>query len=633
SEDKGRVNFILGQLYELEGNSGVAIEKYNKSIKYKIPFQMSFNAQLKSSILEGGPKIKKQLNKMLRDAKNAEYKDQIYYTLALIDLRENNEEKAMENLTNAAFYSTNNTRQKGMAYEKMGDLRYAKRDYIKAQKYYDSCAVSVEESYPNLKEIQRKAEKLSKLVEAVEIAQYEDSIQRIARMEPAEQESFLKSVIKKQQEEAAAKAKREAEKLRELAKNNNAFQQDMGGKGGGYWSNSNSITEGATQFQKIWGQRVNEDHWRRSQKSISAPTTLGEGGDNPEGENELAGSGSMNKKSEGPTVESLMEGLPKTEEEFTASNERLVKALYEAGVIYKEQLSEPELAKTHFQQVLDRKFESEFNLMSAFQLYKLYETTDPSLASIQKSFILNNYPNSDYANYLRDPDFFVKRKEREALAEQEYVTVLQRYNRKLYYPVIARAETVMDSEPENKFRSKYMLLLAMSKGQLTNNKEELIPILDRIITEYPGSEEATRATEMLDIIKNGYSKFEPAVFGNNTIYTYEEKVPQIVLVFLSEKDNIDLAKSKISDFTREFFPKSKAKISTNLFGGTQGVIMIGDFPTEREAKEYINTYKKTRKHLLDLQKAKTLIITPKNMKLLFETKELQQYETFYYEYY
>src|SRR5690606_35756845 len=179
----------------------------------------------------------------------------------------------------------------------------------------------------------------------------------------------------------------------------------------------------------------------------------------------------------------------------------------------------------------------------------------------------------------------------------------------------------------------YMLLLAMSQGQVTNNKEELIPILDRLITEYPGSEEATRATEMLDIIKNGYSKFEPAVFGNNTIYTYEEIVPQIVLVFLSEKDNIDLAKSKISDFTREFFAKSKAKISTYLFGGTQGVIMIGDFPTEREAKEYINTYKKTRKHLLDLQKAKTLIITPKNMKLLFETKELQQYETFYYEYY
>lgn len=630
SEDKGRVNFILGQLYEQEGNNGMAVEKYKKSRKYKIPYQMSFNAQLKASILEGGPKIKKQLNKLLKDAKNAEFKDQIYYTLALIELRENNEEKAMESLTNSAFYSTANKRQKGMAYEKMGDLRYAKRDYIKAQKYYDSCGVSVDDTYPNIKDIRRKAEKLSKLVVAVETAHYEDSIQRIAKMEPEEQERFLKSVIKKQEEEAQAKAQRESEKLRELAKNNSAFQQDMGGKGGGYWSNSNSISEGASEFQKVWGQRNNEDHWRRSDKTV---TMTNQSGEEQDGATEGEGATAVKEKPSGPSVESLLEGLPKTEEDFNASNAKLVQALYDAGIIYKEQLSETELAKTQFIGVLDRKYDSEYNLMSAYQLYKIYETTDPSQAAVQKSYIMDYYPNSDYANYLRDPDYFIKRKEREALAEQEYVTVLQRYNRQIYYPVISKAESVMESEPDNKFRPKYMLLLAMSKGQTTENKEELIPILERVIAEYPGSEESTRANDMLNVIKNGYSKNEPVVFGNKTIYTYEEKSPQVVLIFLGEKDNIDIAKSKISDFTREFFPKSRAKITTNLYGGTQSIVMVGDFATDKDAKEYIRTYKKTRKHLLDLQNAKTLIITPKNLKLLFETKELQQYETFFQEYY
>lgn len=630
SEDKGRVNFILGQLYEQEGNNGMAVEKYKKSRKYKIPYQMSFNAQLKASILEGGPKIKKQLNKLLKDAKNAEFKDQIYYTLALIELRENNEEKAMESLTNSAFYSTVNKRQKGMAYEKMGDLRYAKRDYIKAQKYYDSCGVSVDDTYPNIKDIRRKAEKLSKLVVAVETAQREDSIQRIAKMEPEEQERFLKSVIKKQEEEAQAKAQRESEKLRELAKNNSAFQQDMGGKGGGYWSNSSSMSDGASEFQKVWGQRNNEDHWRRSDKTLTMTNQSGEGED---GATEGEGATASKDKPSGPSVESLLEGLPKTEEDFNASNAKLVQALYDAGIIYKEQLSETELAKTQFIGVLDRKYDSEYNLMSAYQLYKIYETTDPSQAAVQKSYILDNYPNSDYANYLRDPDYFIKRKEREALAEQEYVTVLQRYNRQIYYPVISKAESVMENEPDNKFRPKYMLLLAMSKGQTSENKEELIPILERVIAEYPGSEESTRASDMLNVIKNGYSKNEPVVFGNKTIYTYEEKSPQVVLIFLGEKDNIDISKSKISDFTREFFPKSKVKITTNLYGGTQSVVMVGDFATGKDAKEYIQTYKKTRKHLLDLQNAKTLIITPKNLKLLFETKELQQYETFFQEYY
>lgn len=630
SEDKGRVNFILGQLYEQEGNSMLAIEKYRKSRKYKVPYQMSFNAQLKASVLQGGPKIKKELNKMLRDAKNAEFKDQIYYTLASIELRENNEEKAMEHLTNSAFYSTNNVRQKGMAYEKMGDLRYARRDYVKAQKYYDSCGNSVDDTYPNIKEIRTRAEKLADLVVAVETAHFEDSVQRIARMDPSEQEKFLKDVIKKQEEEAKAKAQREAEKLRELAKNNNAFQQDMGGKGGGYWSNSNSVSEGATEFQKTWGQRANEDHWRRSEKTIVMQNTTNEDGEeNTDQEEQDAQQGTP----AGPSVESLMAGLPKSDDDFNRSNERLVKALYDAGIIYKEMLKETDLAKTQFFGVLERKYESEYNLMSAFQLYKIFETSDASQSSVQRDYILNYYPNSDYANYLRDPDYFIKKRERDAVAEQEYVTVLNRYNRKIYYPVISRAENVMDNEPDNKFRSKYMLLLAMSKGQTTDSKEELLPVLERIISEYPETEEASRAEGMIDVIKNGYSKNEPAVFGNKTIYTYEEKVPQIVLIFLGEKDNIDIAKSKISDFTREFFPKSRAKISTNLYGGTQNVVMVAEFATVSEAKDYIRTYKKTRKYLLDLQNAKTLIISPKNLKLLFEKKELGQYETFYQEYY
>src|SRR5690606_29921927 len=51
SEDKGRVNFILGQLYENQGNTQLAVEKYRKARKYNIPFKMSFNARLKASLL------------------------------------------------------------------------------------------------------------------------------------------------------------------------------------------------------------------------------------------------------------------------------------------------------------------------------------------------------------------------------------------------------------------------------------------------------------------------------------------------------------------------------------------------------------------------------------------------------
>jgi len=629
SEDKGRTNFILGQLYERQGNYGMAVAKYRKARKYKIPFQMSFSAQLKSAILEGGDKTKKKLNKMLRDAKNAEYRDQIYYALAQMEIAQRNEDVAMDHLSQSAFYSTTNIRQKGMAYEKMGDISYNKRQYIQAQKYYDSCVASVNEQYPNLTAISIKAQKLADLVVAVETAIYEDSIQRIAKMDEKEQETYLKQIIKQQEEDKKTQERRDAEKMAELAKSNNAFNQTMNQKGTGYWSNSSLILDGVKEFKKTWGQRTNEDHWRRSQKTNVIQTNEEHFDTDTENDAEAIASISEEEKK----MLEMKEKLPKTDEEFQQSNQRLMKAYYDAGIIYKEMLSEIDLSTEQFLNAMNRNIESDYKLMSAYQLYKIYEQSDRTKARTYKDYILNNYPNSDYANYLRDPDYFIKKRERDKVSEQEYVEVLQRYNRKIYYPVILKAQGVMDNEPDNRYRAKYMLLLAMSMGQTTENKKELLPILEQIISEYPNSEEEERAKDMIDIIKNGYSINEPAIFGNNTIYEYQENVPQIVIVFLEPSDNIDLSKTRISDFTREFFPKSKLKISTSLFKGTINTIRIENFPTEKEAKEYVKIFKNTKKHLLNLREAKIRIITPNNLKILYESTNLEQYELFYQEYY
>jgi len=627
--EKGRVHFVLGQLYESQGNNAMAVKRYRKARKYNIPFKMSFTARIKAAMLAGGPKVKKELKKMARDAKNAEFKDQIYYTLAEIELREGNEPEAVNYLTQSAFYSTTNTRQKGMAYEKLGDLRFAKRDYVKAQKYYDSCAVVVNDQYPNVEGIRNKAEKLANLVVAVETAQYEDSVQRIARMDPDDQEKFIKGVIKKIKDDEQRKKEQEAEKLRQLQQNENVFAQTSGSASKSYWNNAKSRGEGYDEFIKRWGQRENADDWRRSKKIVIASMKESE-----IDSTDVVDSTKVVKEPEDKlTVEYLSSKLPKTDEDFESSNARLLAALYDAGIIYKDQLNEPVLAKKQFSDVLQRKVESDFNLMSAFQLYKMQETSDPTAAAEQKSYILNNYPNSDYANYLRDPDYFIKKKERDALAEKEYVTVLDRYSRGLYAPVQAKAEQVIAEEKDNEYRPKYFLLQALCLGQNNTDKTVLLPGLNQLIAEYPDTPEAARAKEMMDVIKNGYSKNEEYDFNKKSIYSYDEKAGQLVIIFLGPKDNVDISKNKVSDFNREFFPQGKIKVSSKIYGDNQSVILLQDFASEKAAKEYVRKYKTTRKYLLDLQNAQIIIITAKNMKTLFETKELKQYENFFDEYY
>jgi hypothetical protein len=261
----------------------------------------------------------------------------------------------------------------------------------------------------------------------------------------------------------------------------------------------------------------------------------------------------------------------------------------------------------------------------------MQEGTDA--ATVEKEHILANYTNSDYANYLRDPNFFVKRKEMEALAVQDYVTVLERYNRGVYYPVLSKAETVITSEKENPYRAKYMLLKAMCMGQMNADKTLLLPVLNQLVAEYPATDESKRAQEMIAIINNGYSKNIEVDFNKKSIYTYNDKAEHWVIIFLDKTENSGLAKTKVSDFTKEFFSREKLKVSTKIYGDDQSVIVVQDFKDDMKAKEFVRVYKATRKHLLDLQKAKTLVITQDNMRTLFETRNLAEYEIFLEEYY
>ena len=623
-KEEVRVHFILGQLYEDAGNNSEAQIHYDKVLKGSPKFEMAFNARLKKAFLGSGEKTQKELAKMLKDAKNAEYKDQIYYALAGIELKEGTEVKAKEYLHKSAFYSVSNSRQKGMAYEKLAGMSFATKDYVPAQKYYDSCAAVIEDTYPNAEAIRNKARNLADLVVAVETAKYEDSMQMIAGLSEKDREKFLKDIIKKIEEDEKRRKERDAERLRELQENENLFLQT--GKGGTwYWNNAKTRGEGLDDFKKLWGDRENEDNWRRSEKVIEA-NFIEINGEKIVDTVEVADSDTLN-------VDYLTSKLPLTDSAIALSNKRLLEAHYNAGIIYKEQLKEPGIATEEFKQVINKNIENKHNLLSAFQLYKIFETSNVSEANRYKEYILKNYPNSDYANYLIDPNYFLKKKERDALAEQEYVTVLERYGRGLYYPVLTKANIVINNERNNVYRAKYMLLKAMAKGQLTEDKNQLLPVLDSLVTEYPGTDEAIRGQEMIDIIKNGYSENIEADFGSKYPFIYNERADSKVLVFLEKNQSSNLAKSKVVDFQREFFSRLSLKVSSKIYTSDESVILITGFKDESEANEYIRVYKKTRKYLLDLQNAKIFIITSDNMKILFQKQNLEEYENYYDEYY
>jgi hypothetical protein len=208
---------------------------------------------------------------MIRDSKNAAFKDQIYYAMGLIELNNNHKQEAKECLTKSAFFSLSNKRQKAMSYEKLGDISFFDKEFVPAQKYYDSCARFMPEDYPNAEIVKNKSEKLFDLVKALETAAFEDSVERIAMLSAKDREIFLKETLKQMRRDIQVAKEKEAAKL--LALQSNSAPNNNTNANKFIFNNPKLRETGFNEFKKLWGARDNEDDWRRSDKLAVANNT------------------------------------------------------------------------------------------------------------------------------------------------------------------------------------------------------------------------------------------------------------------------------------------------------------------------------------------------------------------------
>ena len=620
-KEKARLNFILAQLYQKANQLPEAEKCFSKAMKASAPFDISFNARLNRAVVGGGDKLAKDLKRMLRDAKNAGFKDQIYYSMAMVELNRNEKAKAKSYLTESAFFSTTNKRQKAMSYEKLGDLSFSTKDYVSAQKYYDSCTRFISEDYPNGDIVKNKAAKLADLVKAIETANFEDSVQRIAKMSEEQREDFLKETLKEMKRDQQRRKEQEAAKLLALQQtqtttgtvnNSNKF----------IFNNPKLREDGYNEFRKQWGQRDNEDDWRRSEKIVLKDLSINQG---DKDSTALIAQNQTTKDS--LTVDVLRKNIPLSDSSFALSEMRLIDARYTAGILYKEVLGEMTLAASQFQAILDMFKLSPTDLSAAFQLFKLNEGTDE--ADTYKKYILKNYPSSDAAQFFKDPDFYVKQKESALKDQQKYLKLLEKYNLENYSQVLTETQLVVDNDPSNAFRAEYMLLNALAFGQLNENKKDLIPRLTRIVDEKPTTEQAARAKEMLNIIKNGYSKSVPVDFEKKSIFTYVPNALQYVIVLLDEDEDIEDARNAIADFSNKEFKLAKVKVSQKMTTTEKEFILVQEFQTAKIASEYVNAYKGGFEYLDDFQNNKIFIINQENLKKLIETSKFDEYKVFY----
>ena len=170
SRMRTRCTFILGQIAQSGGDLANASAYYKTVLKRNPSFDMSFNAQINLAQCydaKTGDReyIIKKLNRMLKDDKNKENLDQVYYALAQISLKDGDTASVIAYLAKSVSNSKTNQYQKAISSLQLADIYFEDKNYPMAQAYYDSTMQFLPKDFPNYKEISDKTETLTNLVQ------------------------------------------------------------------------------------------------------------------------------------------------------------------------------------------------------------------------------------------------------------------------------------------------------------------------------------------------------------------------------------------------------------------------------------------------------------------------------------
>jgi tetratricopeptide (TPR) repeat protein len=605
---RARYMFVLAQLYQALGDGIMATEYYTKVAHSNAPYEMQFAAKINKAIsaTSGGDEIRKDLNKMLRDEKNAEFKDQIYYALAEMDMKDGNVAGAKVNYSQSVYWSVKNDRQKGISYLKLADLHFSEKDY---------------EGYESLA---NKAEGLEALVVNYETVVFEDSVQVIANMDPESREKFLKQTLKDIIAAEELRKKHEQERL--LATQNKVNAQSSAGAGEGskwYFYNTKVRGSGFNDFRAQWGTRQLEDNWRRSDKTTF--TTVDS--ENPEDSLDLS------VKKDSLTVDDLLADIPLTPGALDSSNNRLMNSLYMLGVIYKEQLKEEPEAIAYFNKVIDKGIEHPRVLESMYQLYLIHSKKGSGEAEIYKQMILNRYPDTEIAEVMRDPDYLRKKEEDNKKELNDYAVTLNDYKQRYYGAVITKCNEIIVNDTTNKFLNKYYLLKAFAVSKTSpGNVEAIASPLKDLYGLSPDSEEGRQAKIYLDKIYAGGAITNPDV-ETGSIYKPDPSSQHFFIVIVPVgAANLEDNKVKLANFNNAYFRAKKYTVINSVLSPENELLVVKTFADAEEGKLFVEAFKSTTATttLGAMQKdMEVFLIHSANFSTLMSSKNLEAYRTFH----
>lgn len=650
-----RLNYILAQLFQKEGRDNSASQYFAKVLKSPASFEMAFNARINLArvynVNSGNRQmIVRELQKMLKDNKNNDFQDQIYFALADIALKDKNDTLGIKNLRKSVAVSVSNDYQKSISSLKVADLYYQRKDYRNAQAYYDTALMVIPTDFPNVDQITARTEILTRLVDNLQTVQVQDSLQHLAGLPESERLAIIDAAIAEYtRKEEEIRRREEEERQADMAgqglmgSSRQMVDPTRGttslGGGGWYFYNPSAISMGYSEFTRKWGRRKLEDNWRLSNKrevNFDTSETGTMAADSTKGPKDMGKSDLKNR-------ETYLSGLPLTPESIDASNSMIAGSLFEAGIIYLEELYDKPKAREIFSILLERFPENDNALRSNYHLYRIYrDQGDSTNMNLYKDKIINGYPDSDYAKILIDPTYNAQLLAAQNRVRSLYEETYLAFERGQYRTAILYSNEALSSYQDEALIPRFAYLRAISLGK-TMSVDTMKVALNQLIQDYPQSEIVEYARLILGESGTAGSAASPetgtAVVSDSvrkamdfTMYKFNPMATHFyALIVDGNQVNVYGTKVRITDFNTKNYSIENLQVNSVLLDDNRQMITVSSFNELSKALKYFKGIRDDSYIFSGMREGTydQFLISAENYPTFFKEKNTAAYQQFF----
>lgn len=543
---KARLYYLLGQLCRQQGLNDEAYKALGRCISLSPPYELAFNARIlqtevvafqavpvgQSDSLRNTadrlPAIStraasegmiRRLRSMARADKNKDYLDQVYYAMGNIYLARRDTTAAITAYERGRTKATKAGPEKGLLLLRLGELYWNRERFDLAQGCYTEALALIDKKGADYELTEKRTKVLDKLVPHTSAIQLQDSLQALAVAPESERNAAIDRVITALKKKEAAERREQAEAERQQNGGDDMVTETTPQPGqrrstqdrGFYFYNPMLVAQGKQDFARQWGRRKNEDYWRRSQRGPGASIGAnGEGNLNADSLSRAADSLAADmddqklKPEDDPHNRAYyLKQLPFTEEAKEASNLILQNALFNAGVIEKDDLTDFPLAARTLERLV-RHYPKFDRLHDAYyQLYLLYMRWQKPLEAEQyKRLLIETFPDSAMSKRLQDPNYLHDAQFAVQMEDSLYAATYNAYRKGDFATVGANFERSTQKYPDGANRDKFLFIQALTRL----NRGEYKPAEDALSTlvkQYPKSELQPMAAEIVKGLQAG----------------------------------------------------------------------------------------------------------------------------------